>query len=288
MKRPPHREKVTVYRPNQRHELGFFRTWAVMLNNIISSRELIWQLFKRDFFSSYKKSFIGITWIFVSPIMGIVSWIFLNMTGMLQPGDVGIPYPAYVLVGSSMWGLFMGFFNSAKATLTSGKDLVFQINYPHEALLFKETAQHLASFLITLLINIIVLFAFSVIPSWKILLFPLVVLPLFFLGAAIGLIFAMISIVAIDINRIVELGMGFLMYLTPIIYSGSIKNAYVQEIIKWNPLTYLVCSARDIIIYGRLYNTGGYFLCAGLSLLLFMVSWRLFFISENKIIERMI
>jgi lipopolysaccharide transport system permease protein len=281
-------QQITIYRPNQRHELGFFQTWSVMLGNIISSRDLIWQLFKRDFFASYKKSFVGITWIFVSPIMGIVSWIFLNMTGMLQPGDVGIPYPAYVLVGSSMWGLFMGFFNSAKATLSSGKDLVFQISYPHEALLFKETAQHLANFLITLLINIIVLFSFSVIPSWKIFFFPLVALPLFFLGAAIGLIFAMISIVAIDINRIVELGMGFLMYLTPVIYSGSIKNAYVQEIIKWNPLTYLVCSARDIIIYGRLYDPGGYFLCAALSLLLFMISWRLFFISENKIIERMI
>jgi lipopolysaccharide transport system permease protein len=288
MDRSPQKEKITVYRPNQRHELGFFQTWAVMLGNVISSRDLIWQMFKRDFFSSYKKSFVGITWIFVSPIMGIVSWIFLNMTGMLHPGDVGITYPAYVLVGSSMWGLFMGFFQSARATLTSGKDLVFQINYPHEALLFKETAQHLANFLITLLINIIVLFAFNVTPSWKIIFFPLTALPLFFLGAAIGLIFAMISIVAIDINKIVELGMGFLMYLTPVIYSGNIKNTVVQDIIKWNPLTYLVCSSRDIIIYGRLYNPAGYFLCAGLSLLLFMISWRLFFVSENKIIERMI
>jgi len=281
-------QQITVYRPNQRHELGFFQTWAIMFGNIIKSRDLILQLFKRDFFSSYKKSFVGITWIFVSPILGIVSWIFLNMTGMLQPGDVGIPYPAYVLVGSSMWGLFMGFFNSAKATLSSGKDLVFQVNYPHEALLFKETAQHLANFLITLLINIIVLFVFNVIPSWEIIFFPLVALPLFFLGAAIGLIFAMISIVAVDINKMVELGLGFLMYLTPVIYSVSVKNALVQDIIRWNPLTYLVCSARDIIIYGKLYNTLGFFLCSTLSLILFMISWKLFFISENKIIERMI
>jgi lipopolysaccharide transport system permease protein len=281
-------EKITIYRPNQRHELGFFQTWAVMFENIINSRGLIWQLFKRDFFASYKKSFLGITWIFISPIMGIISWIFLNMTGMLRPGDVGIPYPVYVLVGSSMWGLFLGFFNSAKATLSSGKDLALQINYPHEALLFKETAQHLANFSITLLINIIVLFSFSVIPTWKIILFPIVALPLFFLGAAIGLIFSMISIVAIDINRIVEMCMTFLMYLTPIIYSSKVKIVLVQEIIKWNPLTYLVCSARDIIIYGKLYDTTGYFICSGFSILLFMLSWRLFFISEDKIIERMI
>ncbi|MGD9107311.1 MAG: hypothetical protein PVJ87_10780, partial [Desulfobacterales bacterium] len=194
--------QITIYRPNQRHDLGFFETWVVMAKNIVKSRELIWQLFKRDFFASYKKSFIGITWIFVAPIMGSVSWVFLNMTGMLHPGDLGIPYPAYVLVGTSMWGLFMGFFNSANATLSAGQALVMQVNYPHEALLFKQTAQHLADFLITFAMNIVVLLVLGVIPSWKLIFFPLVVLPLFFLGAAIGLVTSMISIVAVDVSKI--------------------------------------------------------------------------------------
>ncbi|MBU1055283.1 MAG: ABC transporter permease [Proteobacteria bacterium] len=281
-------QQVVIYRPNQRHELGFLETWAVMAKNIIKSKELIWQLFKRDFFASYKKSFLGVTWIFIAPIMGIISWVFLNMTGMLHPGDVGIPYPAYVLVGSSIWGLFLGFFNAAKATLSSGKDFVLQVNYPHEVLLFKETAQHLANFLVTFFINIVVLYIFKVIPGWEIVFFPIVILPLFFLGAAFGLVFSMISVVAIDVNKVTEMGMMLLMYLTPVIYSDKINNDLVQMIIRWNPLTYLVCSARDIIIYGRLYHAGGYFLCSGLAILLFMVSWRLFFVSEGRIIERMI
>jgi lipopolysaccharide transport system permease protein len=281
-------QQITIYTPNQRHNLGFFKTWSVMSRNIINSRELIWQLFKRDFFASYKKSFIGITWIFIAPIMGIVSWVFLNMTGMLHPGDVGIPYPAYVLIGTSMWGLFIGFFRSAEQTLSSGKALVMQVNYPREALLFKQTAQHLANFTIIFVMNIIVLFAFKVIPSGKIILFPLVVLPLFFLGGAIGLVVSMISIVAVDISRMINMGMGLMMYLTPVIYSDKVNSQFAQSIIKWNPLTYLVCSARDIIIYGRLYDVKGYFICVALSFLLFMISWRLFYVSEDRIIERMI
>ncbi len=277
-----------TYRPNQRHELGFFHTWVVMSKNIIDSRELIWQLFKRDFFAGYKKSFIGISWIFIAPIMGILSWVFLQKTGMLQPGDLGVPYPAYVLIGTTMWGLFMGFFNSASATLSAGQTLVMQVNYPHETLLFKQTAQHMASFLISFLMNIIVLMAFGVVPSWMIIFFPLVILPLFFLGTAIGLITSMISIVAIDLSKIITMGMGLILWATPVIYSDKVDSPFVQVVIKWNPLTYLVCSARDIIIYGRLYDTIGYFLCAGLSFLLFMISWRLFYVSENRIIERMI
>ncbi len=282
------RQKITIYRPNQRHDLGFFKTWAVMAKNIINSRELIWQLFKRDFFASYKKSFIGISWIFIAPIVGIVSWVFLQKTGMLHPGDMEIPYPVYVLIGTSMWGLFMGFFNAANETLSAGQALVMQVNYPHEALLFKQTAQHLANFIITFVMNIVVLLAFKIIPSWKIIFFPLVVLPLFFLGAAIGLFTSMISIVAIDLSKIINMGMGLMMWITPVIYSDKIENPIVQTIIKWNPLTYLVCSLRDIIIYGRLYDVTGYLICAGLSFFLFMISWRLFYVSEDRIIERMI
>ena len=259
-----------------------------MARNVWKSRELIWQLFKRDFFAAYKKSFMGITWIFVAPIMGIVSWVFLQMTGMLKPGDVGIPYPAYVLIGTSMWGLFMGFYQSATQTLSAGQALVMQVKYPHEVLLFKQTAQQLANFIISFGLNLAVLILFSVIPNWKTIFFPLVALPLFFLGAAIGLIVSMISIVAVDISKGINVGMGLLMFITPVIYSDKVESTFVQSLAKWNPLTYLVCSCRDIIIYGRLYNATGFFIFAILSIILFLISWKLFFVSEQKIIERMI
>lgn len=285
---PESSESVTVYRPNMRHEMGLFRTYAVMGRNVWRARELIWQLLKRDFFAAYKKSFIGVTWIFIAPIAGIVSWVFLQMTGVLKPGDVGIPYPAYVLVGTSMFGLFMQMYYAACGTLNAGRDMILQVNYPHEALLFKQIGQVLANFVITFFLNLVVLLGFKVIPSPGLVLFPVVALPLFFLAAAVGLMIAMIGVVAVDVSRIWDMGMGFMMYATPIIYADSFDNEFVQTVITWNPLTYLVCSCRDIVIYGRLYEPRGYFISSALALLLFLVSWRLFFVSEDKLVERMV
>jgi lipopolysaccharide transport system permease protein len=279
---------ITVYRPNMRHELGFLETWAVMSRNVWRARELIWQLFKRDFFAAYKKSFMGKAWLFIAPLMGIVSWTFLQLSGVLTPGDVGIPYPAYVLVGTSMWGLFMGIYYAASGTLNAGKDLILQVNFPHEAMLFKQVAQTLAGFVITFAMNLVVLLCFKVLPSWGVLLLPAVALPLFFLGAAMGLMIAMIGVVAMDVSRFVDMAMAFMMYLTPVIYAAETPPRLVQVIIRWNPLTYLVCSCRDIMIYGRLYEPKGYFISAGISLFLFLVSWRLFYVSEDKLVERMV
>lgn len=279
---------ITIYRPNMRHELGFFQTWGVMARNIIKSRELIWQLFKRDLLAGYKKSYVGYAWMFVSPLLGIVSWIFLQKTGLLNPGDVGVPYPVYVLIGTSMWGLFMGFYASAASTLSSGGGLLMQVNYPHEALLFKQVANQLAGYGIGFVMNVAVLLLFGVVPSWGILIFPVVALPLFFLGVALGLIIAMVSVVAYDMSRLVELAMGILMYTVPVIYSPSSTSVALLTINKWNPLTYLVCSCRDMILYGTLYHPKAYFISALLAFLAFMVSWRLFYVSEDKLIERMV
>ncbi len=281
-------EIFTTYEPNQRAKIGFFKIWMVMFRNIINSKELIWQLFRRDFLMAYKKSFLGMAWIFISPVIGIVSWVFMNATGILNPGDVGIPYPAYVLLSSSIWGLFTGFYESATGTLGAGSSFIMQVKYPHEALLVKQTAQHLANFLLGFILNIIILVAFGVIPSWKIAFFPVIILPLFFLGAGIGIVVSVINVVAIDLTKGFNLVFSLLMYITPVIYSNRVENTHLRTIMKYNPLTYLVGNVRDLIIYGKFEHVDRFVYSALFALVVFLFSWRLFFISEEKVIEKMI
>lgn len=282
-------DQITIYEPNQRLKIGFFETWVTMFKNIVKSKELIWQLFRRDFFMSYKKSFLGMAWVFISPIVGIASWVFLNSAGILQPGDTPIPFPAYVLLGSSIWGLFMGFYSSSSGTLGAGAGFINQVKYPHEALLVKQTAQHLANFLITFLVNIIVLVLFGVVPSWGILLFPIVVVPLFFLGAGLGLIVSVLSVVASDLTNVINILMGFVFYAIPIVYQlDKIDNPLLRVIVQINPLTYLVTGVRDLIVEGKIYYFDRYIIVAIISFIFFMLAWRLFYVSEDKVIERMI
>ncbi len=237
---------------------------------------------------AYRKSLLGITWIFISPIIGIISWVFMNTAGILNPGNVGIPYPAYVLLSSSIWGLFMGFYSSAAGTLGAGGGIIVQVKFPHEALLVQQTAQHLANFLLTFIMNIMVLLAFGVAPDWKIILFPVMALPLFFLGAGIGLVASVINVVSPDLNRGFNFIMGILMYLTPVIYSSKVENPILQKIMTYNPLTYLIGGFRDVIIYGKLEYLDRYLYASLLAFFVFMFSWRLFFVSEEKVIEKMI
>ncbi len=283
------KQEAVIYTPNYRQKIGFFQTWVIMIKNIFSSKELILQLFKRDFLMAYKKSFLGIAWILISPFVGIASWVILQYANVLKPGDTGVPYTVYILIGSAIWGLFMGFYSSAAGTLGAGSGFILQVKYPHEALLVKQVAQHLANFLITFALNIVVLILFGVIPDWRIIFFPILTLPLFFLGAGIGLFLSVISVVATDLSNIFNIILGFLFYITPIVYlQDTIKSEFLKKVMELNPLTYLVGGVRDIIFYGSMQYPDRFLGYAILSFIFFMLSWRLFFVSEDKVIEKML
>jgi len=278
--------KIVAYYPNQKAEAGFFKTCAIMLENIIEGRELIWRMFKRDFFVIYRRSILGYFWIFAGPIMGIITWVFMNYTGILSPGEVNMPYPVFVLLGSQMWGLFVGFYGAAAGTLEAGGGLMRQIKFDHEVLLIKQVSLVLANFIMTLVIVFIVMAAFRVVPPWQAVFFPVVMLPLFFFGAGIGLVVSVFSSVITDVANIVGRILGLVMYITPVIYTTDFEHPTLKFLVKFNPLSYLIASCRDILTTGKIEHLGSYLFVSGLTIVLFVIALRLFYVSEPLVAEK--
>lgn len=212
----------TVYEPKQREKTGWIKTWIVLVKNIIDSRELIYQLWRRDFLMQVTQGFIS------------------------------------------------------------------QVNFSHDVMIVKQGMQQLSGFLITFTVSVIALFFFGVVPSWKIVFFPLMIIPIFCIAASMGMIVSVVTVVFPDITRVVGFVIGLLLYVTPVIYSPKFDNEILQQIIKYNPLTYLIGNARDLIIYGTMENTLYYLISAGCAIVIFLIAWRFFYISEQKVIEKMI
>jgi len=281
-------EPIIVYKPNKRHETPILKTWSVLARKIFSSKELILQLLIRDLTSEYKKSFIGLVWIFLTPVFGILSWVFLNGTGLLNPGETDIPYPAYLLISTSIWSLFISFYKGARNTLLSGKGLITQIKYSHEVFFIENALLAFINFSVVFSVNIVVLLALGIPISIGIFGLPVVLIPIFFLGGSIGLIASMLSIVAVDFSKLIDYFMGLLIFITPVIYSPNIENSLIQTISRVNPLTFLVGASRDIIIWGHINDLPGFMFSSIIAFIAFLISTRLFYVSETRLVERML
>ena len=278
---------MAIYTSDTRRRTGFWRSLAGMSDNIICSRELIWQLFIRDYLAVHKKSFLGFTWIVLAQVVATLSWLFMNAAGVLQPGTTSVPYPVYVLLGTTIWGLFTGFYQSATQTLTAAQSYILQVRYPHEVLLVKQALEQALNFAAALLVNVLAFLWFGVRPSWMLVLLPLTTLPLFFLGAGLGLIIAVLGVVAVEFKRVCEVGLGLLLFLTPVLYNPAALGPRFQAILHWNPLTHLIDTARSTMLTGTVPDPLAFGLSSLFALAVFLIAWRLFYVSEHRVIEKL-
>jgi lipopolysaccharide transport system permease protein len=279
--------RIVTYEPDVRRRTPVWRSVVTMIGNTIRSRDLIVQLFVRDYLAAHKRSFLGVAWILISPLVAAVSWFFMSAAGVLRPGETGVPYPVYVLLGTTLWGLFMGVYQSSTATLTTAQSYILQVNYPHEVLLVKQALEQLSNFAAAVIVNLLVLTAFGIRPSWMIVLLPLMVLPLVLLAAGVGLMVSVLGVVANEVKRACDLGLGMLLFVTPVLYSATAARPAVRTLLRMNPLTHLIGAARGTVLFGQIPDPLAFALSALGALSVFVLAWRLFFLSENRVIEKL-
>lgn len=280
--------EITVYEANQRRRTGMFAVLCIMVADTIRNRELIWQLFKRDFLMQYKKSFLGFGWILLAPLIGFASWVFMNAAGVLNPGAMDFPYPAFVLISTTLWGFFTNSTIAASRTLKAGQGFINQVNYPHHTMLVKELLQAYCNFLISFVFITVLLLCFKINLNMFYYLTPLLVLPMLALAAAVGLSISVLSVVSMDVDKVIGSLLGFLMFLTPVVYTADNKTGIVKVILTYNPMTYLHGCARDLIVFGQSKHL---VLFMGLSIGAFcilLLSMKWFYVAEEKVIEKMI
>jgi homopolymeric O-antigen transport system permease protein len=279
-------DQIVIYEPDQRTGLGFVASWKAMVENVVNSRELIWQLFKRDLLAGSKQSMFGLLWLVLSPLLGIVSWVLMQEAGVLRPGALDVPYPVYVLFGTAIWGLFMAFYAAAASSLTSAGGLLVQAKFSHEALVAQQMAHTVTVVIVNMLLLLLVWGVFGAAVHWTALLFPFSLIPLFLFGTGIGMVVSVFAVLVRDMSKTITTVLGLAMFMTPVVYAADVESAWLQRLIAWNPLTYLVGGAREVVLEGRIAHPIGYAASVLLAAAVFLGAWRLFFMSEQKVAEK--
>jgi len=278
---------VTVYQPNERRG-GL--VWGLLQarEDIVASRHVIARLFWRDFIAQFRQKILGYFWALLSPLLGIVSFLFLFFIGVLRPGEGEIPYTLYVLMGSTIWGCLPGAMGAVSGGLQAQADLIMRTRIPKLALAVSSLAGLVYGIAISMVTMTILFLFMGVTPSWWFLAYPLLVLPMVLLGTAAGLVLSVLGPIARDLIPLATQALAFVMYLTPVIYvHSSIQNPIVKVIIEWNPITYLVDIPRSLICLGRAENIDTFLWVAIGTVILVTIGLRIFYLLEDLVAERL-
>lgn len=259
----------------------------MFLKNIIANLKkysfLLQQLVSRDFKVKYKRSFLGIVWSLLYPIltMSVMAIVFSNVFRMNTPG---VSYLAYLMTGLVMFNYFSEASNLSMSSVVANFSLLNKIYIPKYIFPLSKCLFVGINFLLTLIPLYIVLFATGTgVNIYHVLLpYPIVCLFMFTLG--MGFILSAVSVFLRDMFYIYGIVIMMWTYLTPIMYDINLISPNLQILLKFNPLYHYVTFAREIILYGQIPEPLTWGICLGSSALVLLIGVIVFKKTQDKFI----
>jgi lipopolysaccharide transport system permease protein len=281
--------KARIYSPSgvrREGDLGLFRVQRMMLEEIITSRELTWRLFLRDFKARYRQSALGVLWAFLMPIVTVLTFLLMRNSGIVTIPDTGAPYPIYAVTGLSIWGVFTAGVSASAVSLVNAGSMVVKINFPKVSLVLAACLQGAVDLCIRFVLIGILFIYHGMLPSLsKVCLALCALAPLFLLTIGVGCLMSFVTVLFRDVGSFINLGFTGILLCTPILYPLG-EGSLLERVNHWNPLSYLINVPRDLLLTGQTADIKPFLITSCLCLLVFFFCWQLFFLAQTKITER--
>ncbi len=277
--------KETIYssEPALRNCGQLFRQ---MVCDIITCRELAWQLFIRDLKARYRQTIGGFFWIVVPPIVTTLTFAFLNAQKIINFAETPVPYAPYAFVGMLLWGSFQDSVLHPLQSLEKNTAILIKIQFPSEAVLLSSMGTLAFNFLVRMALMLPVFVFFDIDVSATMLLAPLGFLAVIVLGLAISIVLAPLAMLYKDIQKGLSVIMGFWMFLTPVIYPPP-KQGAALILAKYNPVSPLLVTARDWAFGFEPQYLQSFYAVALMSAALFALGWLLYRLAKPHVVARL-
>jgi lipopolysaccharide transport system permease protein len=256
-----------------------------MLHDLVASRDLALSLFIRDISAQYRQSMLGYLWLFIPPLLASIPFIYLQAEGIFRVGGTGVAYPAYAVVGTIVWQVFVDALNAPLKAFAGARAMLTRINLPLEAILLSALAQVGFGSFIRLVLLAGIFGWFHIVPPPTALLLPLGILSLILIGFVIGVLLTPLGLLYSDVQQTLPIATTFLMLLTPVVYPPPVSG-FVARVAAFNPLTALVATTRDWLLVGPSPHLNAFIVVTTMTMALLLLGWVVFRVALPHLISR--
>jgi lipopolysaccharide transport system permease protein len=247
----------------------------------------MWQLFIRDFKSQYQQSVLGVLWSVILPLIPVLVYVFMTAVGVLLPGDTGLPYALFVVVGITIWRIFSDGIMASMHSLMGSRAILGKTRIPKIALILPRMAAVLFDSMIRAGLIVVLAIAYQATPSPAGVALALAALaPLFCLTMAIGMFAALFNIVVRDVHRVIDAGLTYAMFLSSVIFAMP-ESGLIGGLNLLNPMNTYVNGIRDLLFVGALDKPVVFLATSLCSVVFLLVVGRLFYVLEHVIDDKL-
>jgi ABC-2 type transport system permease protein len=211
--------------------------------------DLLWLMSVTEFRRTYFGTVLGYLWSLIRPLayFGVLLFVF---TKVFKAGSKEAEhYPVLLLFGIVLFTLFQEATSNSVTSVVAQEGVVRKTQFPRLVIPLSNCLTTLFNFCLNLVVVLVFLFAFGVDPMWTWFLFPLALVALFVLTAAVATMLSVLYVRFRDVAIIWIVVAQMLFYATPILYPIEIlKNPKLEQLLMINPLGVIFEQVRVWVI----------------------------------------
>lgn len=262
------------------------KLWREMVADLGQSRELAIRLFIRDISATYRQSLLGYAWLVLPPLFTALIWIFLNANDVIRLDDTGMPYAAYVLIGTFLWQGFVESVQTPLKIVTSSQAMLAKINFPREALILAGIGEVVFAFAIRMALLVVILLACGFRFPATLIVAPVGFGALIVLGTSLGVLAIPFGVLYRDLDSGIGMILRIWFFLTPVVYPVP-KEWPASLVVSLNPVSSVLALTRDLMTTAEWLHLPATVAVVAGALVMLLLCWILFRLSMPYLIERM-
>lgn len=253
------------------------------MNNSTRQRlDLLKFLIKKEITLKYKRTYLGIFWSLLNPLMmALVYFIAFSVIMRFRMEY----YSLYLLSALFPWVWFSSSIIMCTNVMVGNSSLIRKVIFPKHYLIISRIVGQLLTLVCAIPILYGLAYYYGKTPdiSWLIGIPPLIILQ-FIIIYGISLAVSMINVYFRDLQYLIGVGLNLLFWMTPIIYPFEMVPEKYRAYLALNPVANLMLSWRDVILNNTI-NWNGFLVSMVVALFLLFLGTIVYNRLEKRLDE---
>ena len=226
---------------------------ASAIRSLISHRELIFEMTRRDISMRYKSSFLGSLWMFGQPLLQLLLYGFVfqvvlrSRWGIQAPDGKDIPFGLLLFCGILLHGLIVDTIVRSPSLIVSNTSYVKRVIFPLEILPLVSAAGTAIGLAFGMGILLAAsLYYLGTLP-YQALLLPIPLILLFVLTVGLGWLLSAVGVFFRDLSQLTTSLGTIMLFTAPICYPAEMVPQRFRWLLNINPLTVPVEAVRTLM-----------------------------------------
>jgi lipopolysaccharide transport system permease protein len=243
---------VPVSQPERRTlRLEAPRSWQILnLAELREYRELLFFFVWRDVKVRYKQTVLGALWAVIQPLLTtfFFALLFGRFGGMSR--QVSGPYALHVFVGMMPWTFFSNAVTLAANSMVGSSHLITKVYFPRILVPASSIVSSLVDFAISFLVLAVMMAAYGVAPTWRIVTMPLFVAGTVVAATGAGVLFAALIVTYRDVRYVLTFVMQLWLFASPVLYTLDIIPPQYRWWYAINPIAGMISGFHASLLGG--------------------------------------